>query len=226
LSQLRPQNPITVMNEKEPENPYDPNAVAVKLLDDTKLGYIPRDETSGFVYSITFGRIRSIGQAANTDTLGCIVEVQHKLPPVLPWSIPSDLVSECAGLVPSLSGPQWDKYRADLCRRMRNRCSVSNVETTNIEARWALSEKDHLVKLTALAVQHPFLARLQYIDPDEFVDLDEIAGAISALNPGMSIDEATMVFSRQVETAEMRAGEGWRVDTGLLDDLLLDAGRG
>ena len=45
-------------------------------------------------------------------------------------------------------------------------------------------------------------------------------------NPGISIDEATMVFSRQVETAEMRACEGWRVDTSLLDDLLVDDGRG
>lgn len=31
----------SLMFEKEPENPFDANAVAVKLVDDTKLGYVP-----------------------------------------------------------------------------------------------------------------------------------------------------------------------------------------
>lgn len=224
LTRLSPST-ITVILEREPENPYDPNAVAVKLVDGTKLGYIPRIETGAFVYSLTFGRIRSIGQAANTENYGCIVEVQPKLPPVVNLSLPAKpkIVKKCAGLVESLAGPNWESYKADLCRQMNNRCSISNVETTAVEARWAmLSDPSgkQVVKLTAFALQHPYLSKMQYVDPENFVDLDEIAGAISVLNPGMTVDEATMVFTRQEELAEARAGEDWMVDTSLLDTLL------
>jgi hypothetical protein len=105
---------------------------------------------------------------------------------------------------------------------MSNRCSLSTIETSGIEARWAVSPSEKVVRLTAFAVQHPYFASLQYVDPDELVDLEQVSSAISALNPGMTIDEATMVFSRQVDMAESREGEGWRVDTTLVDALLGD----
>ena len=219
LSELKPETSACLMFEKEPQNPYDPNAVAVKLVDDTKLGYIPRAETSSFIHSLCFGRIRSLGQAKDTSNLGCIVEVQPKLPPVINLAIPTDLVDQCSGLVNSLSGnAAWEAYRTDLCRQMNNKCSISNADTSNVEARWSIG--GGVVKLVGFALQHPFLRSLQYIDPNDFVDFDETCRAISVLNPGMTEDEASMVFSRQVDLAEMRAGECWGLDVGKLDTFL------
>jgi hypothetical protein len=189
----------------------------VKLVDDTKLGYVPRTETGAFVHSLCFGRIRSIGQAKDSMNYGCIVESQPRLPPVVNLSIPADVVKECSGLVDSLRGAAWDAYRADLCRRMKNRCSITNAETSHVEARWSVG--GGVVKLVAFALQHPFLRGIQYIDPDDFVDMMEVCKVMSALNPGMTEDEAALVFSRQVDLAEARAGE-CRVDVSLLDAIL------
>ena len=209
--------------EKEPENPFDANAVAVKLVDDTKLGYVPRAETGSFRYSLCFGRLRSLGQAKDTSNFGCIVEVQPQLPPVMNLAVPADLVQRCSRLVSDLSSSgnaAWDAYRTELCNRMGKRCSISNAETENVEARWSICGMDRTVRLGGFALQHPLLARVQYIDPDEFVDFEEVCSIISAMNPGMTEDEASMVFSRQLDLAESRATEGWTLDLSNVDDLL------
>ena len=224
MSELLPdKDSVSLMFEKEPENPFDPNAVAVKLVDDTKLGYVPRAETGSFRYSLCFGRLRSLGQAKDTSNFGCIVEVQPQLPPVMNLAVPADLVPQCSRLVSDLSmsgSAAWDAYRGDLCRRMSKRCSISNAETDNVEARWSICDGDRTVRLAGFALQHPLLARVQYIDPNVFVDFEEICSFISAMNPGMTEDEASMVFSRQMDLAESRAGEGWRLDLSNLDVLL------
>ena len=216
----------SLMFEKEPENPFDANTVAVKLVDDTKLGYVPRAETGSFRYSLCFGRLRSLGLAEETSNFGCIVEVQPQLPPVMNLAIPANLVPQCSQLVSDLSSSRstaWDAYRTELCRRMGKRCSISYAETENVEARWSICSGDRTVRLGGFALQHPLLARVQYIDPDEFVDFEEICSVISAMNPGMREDEASMVFSRQLDLAESRASEGWTLDLSNVDDLLSGA---
>ncbi len=224
LSELLPdERSVSLMFEKEPENPFDADAVAVKLVDNTKLGYVPRAETGSFRYSLCFGRLRSLGQAKDTSNFGCIVEVQPQLPPAMNLAVPADLVPLCSRLVSDLSSSgdeAWDTYRTELCRRMGNRCSISNAETDNVEARWSICGADRTVRLAGFALQHPLLARMQYIDPDDFVDFEEICSVISAMNPGMREDEASMVFSRQLDLAESRASEGWTLDLSNVDDLL------
>lgn len=46
---------------KEPDNEFDPNAVAVLTLDGRKLGYIPRDESRRFLLDACFGFVASMG---------------------------------------------------------------------------------------------------------------------------------------------------------------------
>ena len=47
---------------KEPNNPYDPNAVAVQTLDGQDLGYMPRDINHRFLLDTCFGYVYSVGQ--------------------------------------------------------------------------------------------------------------------------------------------------------------------
>lgn len=49
---------------KQPDNIYDPNAVAVQTLSGHDLGYVPREHTSRFPHDVTFGHVYSLGQNA------------------------------------------------------------------------------------------------------------------------------------------------------------------
>ena len=60
----RPRVGQAVALEWEPENLYDPNAVAVRTLANQSLGYIAREQTVRFPQHLCFGHVRSVGQAA------------------------------------------------------------------------------------------------------------------------------------------------------------------
>ena len=53
----------------EPENPYDSNAIAVKLLDGTSLGYVPRNinQEADFALPESFASVKSVGFAMETN---------------------------------------------------------------------------------------------------------------------------------------------------------------
>eukprot|EP00466_Bigelowiella_natans_P018819 jgi/Bigna1/81207/fgenesh1_pg.78_\ len=56
--------------EREPTNPYDPDAIAVRTLNGTQIGYVPRALTSRFRHPIAFGRVESIGKSPS-GAWGC-----------------------------------------------------------------------------------------------------------------------------------------------------------
>ena len=58
---------------REPNNPHDPNAVAVATLHGHGLGYLPREQTRWLPQPVTFGRVASIGAQADTQNLGLTV---------------------------------------------------------------------------------------------------------------------------------------------------------
>ena len=49
---------------KEPQNAYDPNAIAVQTLTGQHLGYVPKEHTDRFPHDVTFGHIYSLGPNA------------------------------------------------------------------------------------------------------------------------------------------------------------------
>ena len=49
---------------KEPQNIYDPNAIAVQTLAGQHLGYVPKEHTDRFPHDVTFGHIYSLGPNA------------------------------------------------------------------------------------------------------------------------------------------------------------------
>lgn len=209
---------ITVMLEKEPENAYDPNAVAVKLLDDEKMGYIPKEDTGKFIHSLCFGTIRSIGPAPSSSgvrVLGCLIDTQPKLPPVIPLALPADLKQNCRDFVGSLSGKEWEACKADLITAGGRQCSITRAETENIEARWRILDNEKVVKLVGFELQHESIRNIHYL-LDE-CQTEEASASIAFMN-GMTEEEALVFCSRQYEFSEIRRGQ-FSMDISFLKDI-------
>jgi len=62
-----------VMLVPEPENPHDEHAVAVKLMDGTTLGYVPRHTNQCPIYlnrgHVSFGHLRSVGSPSSNPEM-------------------------------------------------------------------------------------------------------------------------------------------------------------
>ena len=61
---------------KEPDNPYDPNAIVVQSLSGQTLGYVPKDHTARFPHDTTFGHVYSMGPVSSVGLLGATVSHQ------------------------------------------------------------------------------------------------------------------------------------------------------
>ena len=56
--------------DREPDNEFDANAVAVSTLSAASLGYVPRERTAAFGCDTTFGHVISVGPVVdNPDSL-------------------------------------------------------------------------------------------------------------------------------------------------------------
>ena len=78
---------------KEPDNPHDPNAIAVQTLSGQTAGYVPKEHTARFPHRITFGHVYSSGRASSVGLWGATVSHQpfckyltHTLTEVWPYS--------------------------------------------------------------------------------------------------------------------------------------------
>ena len=216
LSRLTPDMPLTF--EKEPHNPHDSNAVAIKMMDGRKLGYIPKQETASFKHSICIGKVRSTGQNQATLKLGCLVDVQPKLPPVVNLSIPSNLVGSCRDLTRQLEGQSWDSLKQRLVRRMNSKCSITGITTRNVEARWNLLEQNKIVKLMGFVLQDEAIREIQYVNPIIKKEEGNVCAAIAAFN-GIQEEDAMTLFLRQVEISNNRFQEDWRLDLSYLHEI-------
>lgn len=58
-----------IILKRELYYPYDSKAVAVKILDDETLSYIPIQETSSFRLGMCFGRVRMVNQKSGQRKL-------------------------------------------------------------------------------------------------------------------------------------------------------------
>lgn len=62
-----------VMMIREPDNTYDPDAIAVQTLSGQPLGYVPKEHTSRFSHDTTFGHVYSMGRASSVGLWGATV---------------------------------------------------------------------------------------------------------------------------------------------------------
>ena len=66
-----------IMLEKEPKNEFDPNAISVRTLSGTDLGFVPKELTGRFPHDITFGHIHYVGQVPESGVWGALVGAPH-----------------------------------------------------------------------------------------------------------------------------------------------------
>ena len=60
--------------EKEPINPFDPNAVRISTLSGAMLGYVPRGQTRRILHSTCFASVHHIGQVPENRQWGALVQ--------------------------------------------------------------------------------------------------------------------------------------------------------
>lgn len=89
---------------KEPNNPYDPNAVAIQSLDGTNLGYISKDANSAFIHPVVFGFVHTVGKSSIHEDAkwGFRVAVQPALPGMTVLAPPDSVAIEIARLTDHL----------------------------------------------------------------------------------------------------------------------------
>jgi len=210
-----PSTPI--MFEREPDNVFDPKAVSVKLLDGTRLGFIPRFQTDDFVHDLCFGTIKSIGRVQSPtgvhSAYGCVVQTKPQIPALCNLGIPSDLLPNCSRVVEYLEGPTWDAYKINLCRKTNYRCCLTNAETCHVEAKWSIEASSKVVRLVGFRVQHECLRYIQFF---EDVTVPAVQKSIASLN-GLELKDAASIFNYYRNLSDTRAGKGWTVDVALLE---------
>lgn len=210
-----------VMLEKEPQNIYDSNAVAVRTTDGVSLGHIGRHETGEFSHSICFGHIEYVGESAQ-GTWGASLVCQPKVPPLVPLAIPTNLLEECSSLCHKLdaSGSDaWKTHKESILRSMNNKCVLTGASTDVVDARWRVDPATKTVNLLNFMPLHPLVTAIQYVQSNtgSLFDLCKMI----AWGNDISEKEAVEFFSRQVLLAEDRRIEGWQLDLGALDHMNL-----
>lgn len=218
VSKLVPGLPLIF--EREPDNQYDANAVVIRMLDGRKLGYIPKQETSSFIHNMCLGKVRSTGQNQNNGKLGCFVDVQTKLPPVVNLSIPEDLIGPCRALTSHLKGESWDELKRKIFERMGGKCSITGAKTRNVEARWFLQCDKRVVKLVGFVLQDESLREILYTD-QTIKDEEDVCVTMAVLN-GIREEDAFDLFMRQLELSNVRYHEGWKLDLSYLHEIGID----
>lgn len=159
VAHLSPGQPVCFV--QEPDNPVDPNAVAITSLSDVPLGYVPKSCTGPFIHRVCFGLVCSVGQAENSTLYGFTAEVQPRVPPITVLALPEEVADVCIHLTRTLSGSRWDVLESQIIIDMNRQCSLSAVPTENIVARWEVDDKDRVVRLLGFALQAPELTTIE-----------------------------------------------------------------
>ena len=193
---------------REPDNVYDPHAVAVRTLDDVPLGYVPRDRTASFVHRICFGRVRSAG-ATDKGLYGCSAEVQPGLPPLVVLPIPASLRGR-TGLAAALEGAEgWARVKAAALATSNGRCAISAAPTASVAERWEFNDAEGVMKLVSLAPQAPEVTRVQHM-----LETGEDWGEVLQAMNGWSSDDCAAYLGGAAALCEARSSgqQEWKMD--------------
>lgn len=198
--------------EREPSNEFDPNAVAVRTLDDVALGYVPRAQTSAFPFRLCFGAVHSVGQAAG-GPWGVSVDVQPSVPPMTVLAVPDSLRRRCR-VAPLLHGAAWDRVRAEALAAGGQRCAVSGAPAPAVSERWEFDDGERVMRLAGFAALAPEVVRVQHMAEAEAGAGEEggLRAALAAMN-GWGEDDVARYLRRTGELAAARSARGpWRLD--------------
>jgi len=195
---------------REPENPYDPQAVGVTTLNGVSIGHVPRDRTGPFVHSITFGRVASVGQSAKS-LWGCTAEVQPKAPPMTVIPVPDNLTGHI-DVAEALEGtPGWNNVKKEIVERFQGRCAISGEHTVSVSERWEVDNENAVMKLIGFVLQCRQVTRVQRM----LESGENLESVLQAMNRWRAEDVATYLDGVCKAQGRMK-GTNWKLDLGIL----------
>jgi hypothetical protein len=228
VAALRPGDKLACA--REPDNPHDPNAVAISTLDGTPLGYVPRASTGAFRHRLVFGEVASAGRAgpepgggasgssggraaaAAAGPWGFSFEVQPAVPAVPVLGAPAALRGALS-LAPLLEAqPGWAAARDAALAAAGGRCLVTGAPTASVAERWELDDGARALRLLGFAAAHPAVPRVQQM----LAEGEDLAGALAALHGWTAADAEAHLACARAEAARRDAEGGWRLDLGAL----------
>ncbi len=202
---------------REPDNPYDPSAVAISTLDGESIGYVPKERTQSFIHPLAFGRVASVGQvesSGGSPLWGCAAEVQPRVPPATVLAEPADLKGRC-NVVALMDGAAWDEVKAEVVEAARGRCAVSGAPTAAVAERWEADAGARMLRLLGFVAQAPEVTRVErMLGSGE--DLKEVLAVMN----GWSAEDVKRYLEGVAAEAEAR--RGWRLDLAALKPLGLE----
>jgi HIRAN domain len=213
VSQLEPLQGLAF--KKEPENPYDPNAVAVNTLDGISLGYVSKERTEAFTRPICFGQVHSAGQAEGSGMWGCSAEVQPHVPPVIVLPIPANLTGKCHVAELLQGSSEWEARQAEILKRSEGRCSVSGSSTNYVGEQWDVRAKERVFRLLGFSSQAPEVARIAHM----LETGEDLKRELAVMN-GWS-DEDLKRYLKGVEKQRSSTSEEgqWKLDLKVLEKM-------
>lgn len=216
VAQLKPFQGLAF--KKEPENPFDPNAVAVHTLDGIPLGYVPKERTGAFLHGVCFGKVHSVGQAEGGGMWGCSAEVQPRIPPVVVLPVPSHLTGKCH-VAELLKGPEWEARKGEILKKAGGRCRVSGAATNYVGEQWEVNKEAKVFELQGFSAQAPEVSRVAYmLDSGE-----NLRKEVAVMNGWNEEDLNAYVGYVEKQRHNHGSGEGggeeWKLDLKVLEKM-------
>ncbi|KAL4447434.1 hypothetical protein ABPG75_004653 [Micractinium tetrahymenae] len=201
---------------REPANPHDPHAVAIRTLAGASLGYIPRDKTFHFIQDLCYGSVGSVGQAESEEGLwGFNVLVQPSIPPAEVLAFPASLRPHVTlGL--HLEGPAWAALKQRMLAAAGGRCAVTAVPLAAVHERWTFDEPSRVLRLAGFRTEAPEVQQVSGLLGLESGAAEGAASLLRDLNCWSDADVAAYLAAmRQLEA--QRSVEPWRLDLRWLE---------
>ncbi|PRW60715.1 single-stranded-DNA-specific exonuclease [Chlorella sorokiniana] len=210
---------------REPDNPHDPNAVAVRTLDGRNLGYIPRDRTVLFSQDLCFGHVQSAGRQGEEGLWGFNIVTQPTVPPVEVHAWPAALRPHL-NLASQLARDEaWQRLQQDAFARAQGRCEVTSAflesPAAAVAPRWQCDEPARVLRLVGLRAEAPevqqvgALLELRAHNPSA---AGHAAALLQQLN-GWSPADVQLYLAHIDHLAAARSSQqGWRLDLQWLQE--------
>lgn len=205
---------------REPDNPFDENAVRISTLDDQSrvVGYVPKTRTSSFIHTMCFGKVSSVGKPANQqqDVWGCIAEVQSRIPPMTVLPIPRNLHGKKSIDELTFSDKEkWNEFKGAILERSNGVCSISGAITNSIAELWEFIKENRTLKLAGFVAQEQEVTKIQRMLESGM----DYTSELQRMNNWTEGDVDTyLTYMKRVREEYSDLGE-WQVDMTILQGL-------
>jgi hypothetical protein len=212
-----------VVFAKQPNNPYDPAAVAVETAAGAALGYVPKKLTHLFVHERVVGHIDGHGRNS-AGLYGAVVQVRPSLPGITLQQLPLDLWQQgCAELEDLLPHDQFAVLQRSVLGAAKQRCEVTGLDCRSTALKvspvWRLDyDRQVALLVRCMSVCGPVYAAERVLDPrSSAVDQHAAIQLMQEVNQWGEGDADMYVQHVNLLQAQLlEDGGSWRYDVGVL----------